>query len=60
MQKWYRKNNKNKEKGPANANSQVQRNFAAIDLGTNYCRLLISTPTPAAFRIVETFSKITR
>ena len=33
MQKWYRKNNKNKEKGPTNANSQVQqRNFAAIDL----------------------------
>ena len=60
MQKWYRKNNKNKEKGPANANSQVQRNFAAIDLGTNSCRLVIATPTPAAFRIVETFSKITR
>lgn len=61
MQKWYRKNNKNKEKGPTNANSQVQqRNFAAIDLGTNSCRLVIATPTPAAFRIVETFSKITR
>lgn len=60
MQKWYRKNNKNKSGGPANANSQVQRNFAAIDLGTNSCRLVIATPTPAAFRIVETFSKITR
>ena len=61
MQKWYRKNNKNKEKGPTNANSQVQQlNFAAIELGTNSCRLVIATPTPAAFRIVETFSKITR
>ena len=60
MQKWYRKNNKNKSGGPANANSQAQRNFAAIDLGTNSCRLVIATPTPAAFRIVETFSKITR
>lgn len=60
MQKWYRKNNKNKRGEPTNANNQVQRNFAAIDLGTNCCRLVIATPTPAAFRIVETFSKITK
>lgn len=36
------------------------RNYAAIDLGTNSCRLVIATPTPASFRIVETFSRITR
>ena len=35
-------------------------NYAAIDLGTNSCRLVIATPTPTSFRIVETFSKITR
>ncbi len=35
-------------------------NYAAIDLGTNSCRLVIATPTPSAFRIVETYSKITR
>ena len=35
-------------------------NYAAIDLGTNSCRLVIATPTPSSFRIVETFSKITR
>jgi len=35
-------------------------NYAAIDLGTNSCRLVIATPTPSAFHIVETFSKITR
>lgn len=40
--------------------SQAQKNFAAIDLGTNSCRLVIASPTPASFRIVETFSKITR
>ena len=60
MQKWYRKNYKNKTKGPANTSSQGQKIFAAIDLGTNSCRLVIATPTPAAFRVVETFSKITR
>lgn len=35
-------------------------NYAAIDLGTNSCRLVIATPTPTSFHVVETFSKITR
>lgn len=34
--------------------------YAAIDLGTNSCRLVIAEPTPSSFHIVETFSKITR
>ena len=41
--------------------SNIKReNYAAIDLGTNSCRLVIATPTPTSFHIVETFSKITR
>lgn len=62
MQKWYKKNN-NKSGNvtvPNKGASQAQKNFAAIDLGTNSCRLVIASPTPASFRIVETFSKITR
>ena len=62
MQKWYKRNN-NKPGNvtvPNKGASQVQKNFAAIDLGTNSCRLVIASPTPASFRIVETFSKITR
>lgn len=38
----------------------IGRNYAAIDLGTNSCRLVIASPTPSSFRIVETFSKVTR
>ena len=34
--------------------------FAAIDLGTTNCRLLIATPTPTGFTVKETFSRITR
>jgi exopolyphosphatase/guanosine-5'-triphosphate,3'-diphosphate pyrophosphatase len=34
--------------------------FAALDLGTNNCRLLIATPAGKGFRIVEAFSRIVR
>ena len=36
------------------------RTYAAIDLGTNSCRLVIATPTPTSFRMIESFSRITR
>ena len=38
-------------------------NFAALDLGTNNCRLLIARPAPAGsggFRVVDAFSRIVR
>lgn len=34
--------------------------YAAIDLGTNSCRLVIAQPTPGSFHVVETFSRVTR
>lgn len=58
MQKWQKQNSRNTE--PEKKNSQGGANYAAIDLGTNSCRLVIASPTPTSFRIVETFSKITR
>ena len=34
--------------------------FAALDLGTNNCRLLIARPSPEGFHIVEAYSNIVR
>ncbi len=45
---------------PQHSSGAAAGNYAAIDLGTNSCRLVIATPTPSSFHVVETFSKITR
>ena len=34
--------------------------YAALDLGTNNCRLLVARPTEGGFRIVDSFSRIIR
>ena len=35
--------------------------FAALDLGTNNCRLLVAVPTrPGQFRVIDAFSRIVR
>lgn len=53
----------NKKPVPKSQNQAENPNggyYAAIDLGTNSCRLVIAEPTPSSFHVVETFSKITR
>lgn len=39
---------------------RVSRAYAALDLGTNNCRLLIAEPASHGFRVVDAFSRIVR
>jgi exopolyphosphatase / guanosine-5'-triphosphate,3'-diphosphate pyrophosphatase len=39
---------------------QADGTYAALDLGTNNCRLLIARPTADGFRVVDAFSRIIR
>lgn len=46
---------------PPRQKTQIDDLYAALDLGTNNCRLLIAQPTrPGQFRVVDAFSRIVR
>jgi exopolyphosphatase/guanosine-5'-triphosphate,3'-diphosphate pyrophosphatase len=50
-----------REQRPASAHPWPDELYAALDLGTNNCRLLIAQPTrPGQFRVVDAFSRIVR
>ena len=40
--------------------SESEARYAALDLGTNNCRLLIAMPRERGFRVVDAFSRIVR
>ncbi|MGO9741521.1 MAG: Ppx/GppA phosphatase family protein [Roseiarcus sp.] len=46
--------------GDARRTSPGPRLYAALDLGTNNCRLLIARPSTDGFRVVDAFSRIVR
>lgn len=45
---------------PAWGGGRVHHTFAALDLGTNNCRLLIARPAGDGFRVIDAFSRIVR
>ena len=45
---------------PRQGRAQTGRCYAALDLGTNNCRLLIAQPSGEGFRVVEAFARIVR
>ena len=52
-----------REPSPAPALARAEASgaaYAALDLGTNNCRLLIASPSQAGFRVLDSFSRIVR
>ena len=45
---------------PAGARNGRGGTYAALDLGTNNCRLLVARPTAEGFRVIDAFSRIVR
>lgn len=40
--------------------NNIDRAYAALDLGTNNCRLLVARPSPRGFKVIDAFSRIIR
>ena len=49
-----------KQRGLLPHSTRGRRSYAAIDLGTNNCRLLIAKPSSDGFIVVDAFSRIVR
>lgn len=47
-------------KADARAGEGREPTYAALDLGTNNCRLLVARPSEGSFRVVDSFSRIVR
>lgn len=59
MHKKRRRNGKRNRRS-AGTNKSGQKRFAALDLGTNNCRLLVAAPSGKSLRIIDAFSRIVR
>jgi exopolyphosphatase/guanosine-5'-triphosphate,3'-diphosphate pyrophosphatase len=55
-----RRDGSQRDDGRAPISGPPQATYAALDLGTNNCRLLIARPTTNGFRVVDAFSRIIR
>ena len=50
----------NRQAAPAERGFQRRQAYAALDLGTNNCRLLIARPSGENFTVIDAFSRVVR
>src|ERR1700729_1052575 len=55
-----RRDNVRRDDGRVHSHDSPSTTYAALDLGTNNCRLLIARPAGDGFRVVDAFSRIIR
>jgi exopolyphosphatase / guanosine-5'-triphosphate,3'-diphosphate pyrophosphatase len=55
-----RRDNARRDEWAAPAPDRAGETYAALDLGTNNCRLLVARPTADGFRVIDAFSRIIR
>src|SRR6476619_6554532 len=55
-----RRDSLHREGDRASGDAQIDGTYAALDLGTNNCRLLVARPTGDGFRVIDAFSRIIR
>ena len=58
--RWGRRSSFTSQERPRHDGGRFDATYAALDLGTNNCRLLVARPTADSFRVVDAFSRIIR
>ncbi|MCW5694834.1 MAG: Ppx/GppA family phosphatase [Pseudolabrys sp.] len=57
---WGRRSPGERRRESANSSDRGGPTYAALDLGTNNCRLLVARPNGESFRVIDAFSRIVR
>jgi exopolyphosphatase/guanosine-5'-triphosphate,3'-diphosphate pyrophosphatase len=58
--RWGRRSRYGSQHGSSAPRGRRRSTYAALDLGTNNCRLLVARPTGDSFQVVDAFSRIIR
>src|SRR5947207_13379198 len=58
--RWPARHPRQEGGGGGGSRDEQRQSYAALDLGTNNCRLLVARPIREGFRVIDAFSRIIR